>query len=306
MNATSTSSEAEDGSFTAVPRSARWKLLLLWFVLAAYVASAPFLAGDPKYGTLVMFCMGFVLMLVHGTERYGWRGLLTFMALAAIVSITLENMSINTGFPFGWYHYEVGRLRIMDAPVVVALVYISVGYLAWTVGNLILGFCDDDIGRPFNTITLPLVATFVMVQFDVVQDPATSTFAKIWVWHHGGGYFGVPLSNFLGWYFTCWIFMQAFAIFVARRPRTVRTTVLTRQKRFWLPPVLFYAAIGLTYIFQYAANADRTLVDETGKSWSLSNLYETAVIVMLFTMLPSAIIAIVKLLDSKTQRRAGA
>ena len=97
--------EATADAATVAQTRGLWKKLVLWGVLAVYVASGPLLAHDPKYGTLVMSCMGFVLMLVHGTERYGWKDLLTFIALAAVVSMALENMGINTGFPFGWYHY---------------------------------------------------------------------------------------------------------------------------------------------------------------------------------------------------------
>jgi uncharacterized membrane protein len=41
-----------------------------------------------------------------------------------------------------------------------------------------------------------------MVSWDLTIDPMMSTINGNWVWHDGGSYFGVPVSNFLGWYLT--------------------------------------------------------------------------------------------------------
>jgi carotenoid biosynthesis protein len=39
-------------------------------------------------------------------ETYGWRGILFFLVVCLGVSNAFENLSILTGFPFGWYHYS--------------------------------------------------------------------------------------------------------------------------------------------------------------------------------------------------------
>ena len=56
-----------------------------------------------------------------------------------------------------------------------------------------------------------------MTQWDVVMDPPEATISKAWIWHDGGAHFGVPLSNYLGWLLTSWLFYQAFAIYLSRR-----------------------------------------------------------------------------------------
>lgn len=281
-----------------------WTSYVPWIVVAIYAAVSPFFASDPGNGTLLMFAAGIVIMVVHGTQRYGAMGIFVFAAIAAIVSVTLENLSINTGFPFGWYHYgmtDATRWRIIDAPLAVAPVYVSIGYLAWTIANVALGFADERLDHRFNIVALPLMSTFIMVQFDVVQDPSTSTFAGIWTWHHGGGLFGVPLSNFLGWYLTCWIFMQLFTVYLAWKKTTVRSNPATRNKSFWLPPIAFYFLIGVTYIWQYLANDGRLILDPAGRQWRLDALYESAVIIMLFTMLPSCAFALLRLFAPREQ-----
>jgi hypothetical protein len=52
-----------------------------------------------------------------------------------------------------------------------------------------------------------------MVSWDLTIDPMMSTINGSWVWHNGGSYFGVPVSNFLGWYLTVYVFFQCFALY---------------------------------------------------------------------------------------------
>jgi hypothetical protein len=62
-----------------------------------------------------------------------------------------------------------------------------------------------------------MISAFVMVQWDVVMDPSGSTLARAWVWYGGGGYFGVPLSNFLGWFLVTYLYYQAFSLLLYAR-----------------------------------------------------------------------------------------
>ncbi|WP_207669017.1 carotenoid biosynthesis protein [Clostridium chromiireducens] len=59
-----------------------------------------------------------------------------------------------------------------------------------------------------NVFLVPLIATFIMVMWDVVMDPITATVNKVWIWEDGGSYFGVPISNYLGWFLVVYIFLQ--------------------------------------------------------------------------------------------------
>jgi putative membrane protein len=44
-----------------------------------------------------------------------------------------------------------------------------------------------------------------MVAWDLSMDPVWSTVMHSWIWLQGGAYFGVPVSNFLGWYLTVYV-----------------------------------------------------------------------------------------------------
>ena len=62
---------------------------------------------------LIVAQVGFALL--HGAQRYDWRAIGVFVAAGLVISNILENLSIQTGFPFGHYHYT-GAGKIFQVP----------------------------------------------------------------------------------------------------------------------------------------------------------------------------------------------
>lgn len=86
---------------------------------------------------LVVVCVLFTF--IHGIHRYGWRHLLVFFAINVFFGMFYENLSIATGFPFGWYHYsdQLGP-KFFKAPYILAIAYFQMLYLSWTIASIIL------------------------------------------------------------------------------------------------------------------------------------------------------------------------
>lgn len=278
-------------------------LRALWGVVALYaalLAISSLLPAAIPVSLLVLLLLAFVL--VHGALRYGWGGILVFIAIALVVSNILENVSILTGFPFGHYHYTDGLgVKLFLVPLLIGPAYIGTGYLAWTIANVLVGDVRRD-ARAFILVATPVIAAFAMVVWDLCFDPTLSTILKFWVWEQGGGYFGVPLTNYLGWYLTVYLFYQSFALYVrigpARRGGAAEP-IMPRQ--FHYQVVVTYAVIGLSYTLQYLSTTNRTVTDATGAVWRTAAIHETAAIVGLLTMVFIAVLAAVKLLQNAVE-----
>jgi putative membrane protein len=235
-----------------------------------------------------------VIVFAHAVVALGWFEALSFAAVCLAVTFAMENLGALTGFPFGRYAFlvEPSLPHIGAIPLIVGPIYFGMGYPSWIIANLLFG---RDVQRPATRLQLfavPVMAAFVMVQWDVVMDPTGSTLARAWVWYGSGGYFGVPLSNFLGWFLVTYLYFQAFAVCLYRR-RT-RPPYPARSAAFWAAPILLYLAAGLCHIAPLF-DADARLIDAGGRAWSAADLRETTVIVMLFTMLPTSLLALARL-----------
>jgi putative membrane protein len=269
-------------------------LLAVCFVSTILInVNVYFLAG--------MTIPGFALAFLHGSRRYGWKGILLFLGISLVVSFTIENLAILGGFPFGQYYYTGGfpGPRIFLVPAIIGVTYFSSGYVAWELGNILLNYPDSDPKNPRFVFLQPVVASFIMVMWDLCMDPINATIAGNWVWKQGGGYFGVPLTNFLGWFVTVWIFYQLFALVV----RGGKVNVRPRSERsFWYQPVVYYLILGLTDVFFYIFQAKRDVTDGSGQVWHSGGILEAMVTVFLFSMLFVVVLAFAKLAGKKLHR----
>jgi len=272
---------------------------ILWLLAAAYAAA---LFGNIALGLsipiAVVLSISVAFALDHGAVRYGWRGLVTFIVICLVVSNAFENLSILTGFPFGHYHYtaDLGP-KLFLVPVLIGPAYFATGYLAWVVGNVLVG----EVRRRSSTlatIAVPFIAAFVMVMWDLTLDPRASTIQGQWIWEQGGGYFGVPLINFVGWFLTVYIFLQLFAIAV-RSGLAVREPARTVTRSHYVQAVVTYAIVGLTPVLTFVVGgASSPITDAAGVVWQTRSIVEAMATVSLYTMIFAVALAGVKLLQA--------
>jgi putative membrane protein len=148
----------------------------------------------------------------------------------------------------------------------------------------LLGVRGDLRGR-WALFAVPVVGAFVVVPADLAVDPYLATFQKAWIFPHGGGYFGVPLTNFLGWFVTAWVFLQIDALVLSRRARPLPPA----RRAWWLQAAVFWGLIGLEQPWLLAAGPRLVAEDAGGRVWRSADMYEATSCVSLFTMLAVAV-----------------
>jgi putative membrane protein len=161
----------------------------------------------------VLSAMAFAL--VDGARRYGLRGILLFATICVIVGNFSENLSVAAGFPFGRYYFaDLMGPKLLHMPVLLGLAYIGMAYVSWTLARAIVG--EPQAGG-MRVLALPSIASFIMVAWDLAQDPVWATVLHGWVWLDGGPWFGVPISNYLGWYGNIFLIYLLFELYLRRR-----------------------------------------------------------------------------------------
>lgn len=258
-----------------------WALLILYAAVEVIRALMPDAIPLPVAAAIITF-LPFIFAFVHGLQTYTARSFMVFVVVCFIVSNAMENLSIMTGFPFGHYYYtEILGPKLFLVPIQVFAAYFGMGYVAWTVARAILG--DIEGPRPAaRVVTLPVVAAFVMVAWDLTCDPLASTVQQRWIWLDGGGYFGVPFVNFLGWFLTVFLFFQLFALYCRRWDVPIAPP--ERPKAYALQAIGLYTATALYYVLAYTRAPGGTVTDHAGVVWRVVDIYTTAALVAIFVM----------------------
>jgi putative membrane protein len=266
-------------------------------LFALYLLMLVVWGSQPDARGHLVAAIGIAVASVAGVMALGLSRTVLFLAIVLPVTLSIENIGVATGFPFGHYHFQASQfsLWVGAAPVLVGMLYFGVGLLSWLIAGILL----DGRGQ---VVLRPLVAAGLMVQWDLVMDPVFSTIGQVWVWHEGGVLFGVPLSNFAGWFLTTWIMFQLFALALPRVPgREPRGEALRTAQ---LAATLLYMGIGLTHTMaplvpfftpSDARVADASVTDGAGHVWLTHHIEGVSALLGLCTMGLVSLIALWKL-----------
>ncbi|MGY3237445.1 MULTISPECIES: carotenoid biosynthesis protein [unclassified Bradyrhizobium] len=263
--------------------------IALWLAIGGILATAIGFSWNPTPFAQALAAVFIACALVHAAFAYGARRALILFVACNAIAFAMENLGAATGFPFGVYHFEVGAdlPHVGLIPIIVGPLWFGAGYFSWVVASVLLDGADRQLDRPFNLIALPLVAAFVMTQWDLVMDAPNATIARVWIWHDGGGVFGVPLSNFVGSLFTSWLIFLAFALYL----RTGLRPDASIGHRLPATGILFYVGAGLTHLVPWIMGQTGEAVDARGYGWQVHDIREATVAILLLTMVFTALLA---------------
>ena len=182
-------------------------LLLLYAVVSLLVV-----AGAEHRWLHVLASSTYVALALYSAAiAHGWRRLLAAAGVGLTAVFMAEYGGVNYCVPFGCYSYSPAlRPMVAGVPVLVAAMWIALSYPVYLALWLLLR-------RP-RRISVVLASAALLTLVDVAMDPAL-TGLGLWRWAPGGpSFYGVPLSNFLGWFLVGLVLYTVYG-FLLGRPR---------------------------------------------------------------------------------------
>jgi uncharacterized membrane protein len=185
-----------------------------------------------------------VIFLLAGGWDLGWRRTLLFGGWVWPAAWIAELSSTRTGIPFGLYHYTQDtrhvELFMSNVPLMDPLSFTFLAYASFCLARRVLA-------RRIPSMTeVTLLSALLMMLLDVVIDPLAVRgdrwfLGRIFYYPEGGPYFGVPLSNFLGWFIVGVVAVGGY-LCLRRSPETVAMT------RVWPGIALYYAVLAFNLV----------------------------------------------------------
>ncbi|HKF29940.1 MAG TPA: carotenoid biosynthesis protein [Candidatus Binataceae bacterium] len=206
--------------------------------------------------------------------NFGARTTLLFTALTYAVSLTCEWSSVHNGFPFGLYHYidatRDRELWIIGVPFMDSLSFTFLAFASYTVALLLSAPLYRrgwdlrllDTWKIRRAPRVWLMASLFMVMIDFVVDPLSVLgdrwfLGKIFWYDPPGPHFGVPISNYLGWYLVAAVTIAIFVVLDQLLNRDARPLGARPSfpSRALLGPALYLgiACFGIAMLFRIGA-----------------------------------------------------
>ncbi|NHJ14895.1 MAG: carotenoid biosynthesis protein, partial [Candidatus Thorarchaeota archaeon] len=125
-----------------------------------------------------------------------WKKGLGLLLAFSILPLVVESIGISTGLPYGEFYYSD------------QLGFKVFGLVPWSVAfafaPLVLGAMASASQFTSDVRILLPFSALLLVVFDLILDPAMVALG-VWIWVEPGPYYGIPTTNYLGWFLTALI-----------------------------------------------------------------------------------------------------
>ena len=175
-----------------------WVLTMISLPILGWILGEGYLLRGMSFGVLMQSVA--VLLILYSAWGFS-RTLRTFAVIAAF-SYFAELLGSTTGFPFGKYHYtDLLQPQIAGVPLLIPLAWLMMLPPSWAIAHIILGKTlnhEENKGIRRKTFLFLSLSALAFTAWDLFLDPQMVGWG-FWVWEIPGQYFGIPLSNYLGW-----------------------------------------------------------------------------------------------------------
>lgn len=174
-------------------------VIVLFLFAAAFFrvnAEMPVWAAFVSQWSVVLFA----LPAFWATRQWlGWRDAFAIWVILGVAAVAIETAALITGLPYGQFAYSdaIGLKLFGLTPWMVFLAWPPLVFAAYFVASAVIGRQQPVVSHRLSAVRI-VIASVTLVLFDLVLDPGAVGLG-LWQYKSGGAFYGVPLSNFLGW-----------------------------------------------------------------------------------------------------------
>ena len=167
--------------------------------------------------------------LLAASAHLGWKKTFLFTVVGYLISFLSEYSSINTGFPYGWYYYidatKDRELWIAGVPFFDSISYVFLAYCSYATALLVVSpvktmrgdFLTLETRAIRRSLAVLFLGSLFQVFLDIIVDPVALQgrrwfLGQIYGYKEQGCHFGVPLSNYVGWWVVSVLMVLALQI----------------------------------------------------------------------------------------------
>ena len=222
-----------------------WLLLMILIPHILRLGDRPALVLAMSLAIVVQISLVFTIL----SKSLGAPVVLRIGLLVLAVAWLSEVIGVHTGLPFGRYIYtEALQPQIGNVPLQVPAAWLMMLPAAWAVGGS-LRFRRHQANhsrRWVNKAAFSLTSGLAFSAWDLFLDPQMVAW-QLWRWETPGSYFGIPLTNFLGWTLIAALLSLGLASFIDTDSLPVEALLLVYTTTWLLESVglgLFFGLPG--------------------------------------------------------------
>lgn len=208
-----------------------FRLYIVWFVIGIVLVSFDLIPSWLEWANSVFLILAGLVALLYAVETFGRsKGIILSVAIA-VTTFLVEGLSAKYDVFFGNYDYTA------RFPPLLFGVPIGIGF-AWLV-MIMAGHAL--VAQTKNRWFAVVLAALYVVVLDLLLDPVAFVTKEYWLWNSDSAYYGIPWTNFAGWFAVAFVWQVILNFFKAQHTAVAEKRVIIV---FWTI-VLLFAAIAI-------------------------------------------------------------
>lgn len=266
-----------------------WGMIILHVITMIYAIVSGLNGGtyEVNYGLFAIMMFSYF----GGAYIFGFKKMILMNIVSAILAFLFENTSVSFGFPFGYFQHFAEGIRIGNIPLQVGFGYYFYAFAGWLFAYLIIGSKNDTLSK----IGRPLIGGFIASGMDLTTDAINGLVMGSYNYPHGGGFFGSPLTNSLGWIFTTFVtlIIWEFLIIPEFNSKKEDKENLIGKPSIWHLQNCILIGLQVTApLIGFFIVKNKEVTDVLGNTWQSHYAYESSAMVGLLMLVFAMLIGI--------------
>jgi uncharacterized membrane protein len=220
--------------------------VILLSILKLGTAEVIILSANTRFQIVSSITISLVLFaIVHGAQTLGKKQIFLFFDLVFSITIILEYVGVTTGLIFGDYYYtsKFGPLILGTVPIMIPLAWFCLFYVSFQIGLFIFDYNFETPLSVQSGLLLSIVQSFIMTFWDISKDVEAVFINGYWVWENvnsSSAYFGIPVSNYIGWFVTSLLIYGTFNLILSRKSHEITVNPDQLGLKILLPIFVYF------------------------------------------------------------------
>ncbi|PYZ98521.1 hypothetical protein CR205_08020 [Alteribacter lacisalsi] len=178
-----------------------FRFFIFWYICGVFLLSFDLVPPWLEWANVVFLITAGFLAMLFFYRTYGKILGLVLIGGIFILSMALESFGVATGLFFGNYEYRTDfGPKMIGVPVTIGFAWVMV----IATSHVLMKPVTNATGK-FAIIVYPVLGAFTATAMDLIIDPVAYDVKEYWVWLEGGFYYGIPFSNYAGWFILSFI-----------------------------------------------------------------------------------------------------
>ena len=198
-----------------------YRLFIFWYVIGMILLGFDLLPSWLEWANAVFLILAGTLGFMYFLRRFGRFAGIMIGSVIFFATFIVEWAGASNGFLFGSYDYtDRFAPNLFGVPIAIGFAWLMVVSTSHVIARWIF---------PNGTLAYAVTGGIGAVIMDLIIDPVAYQLKSYWIWEDTGWYYGIPWTNFFGWFIVSFVLHLMIDLVMRRKSMVIANDTFERR-----------------------------------------------------------------------------